>query len=78
MDPDLKALRNDRWAKAFSESATEESAKESIDRKATIVIEHLIQASDVAHTMQVREAMFKSYFFLFLRTTGLLTLAFLF
>lgn len=27
---------------------------ESFNRKATIVIEHLIQASDVAHTMQVR------------------------
>ena len=26
----------------------------SFNRKATIVIEHLIQASDVAHTMQVR------------------------
>jgi hypothetical protein len=28
-------------------------AKDALNRKATIVIEHLIQASDVAHTMQV-------------------------
>ena len=57
MDKDLKALRNDRWAKAFAEApmaatADEALAKESVDRKATIVIEHLIQASDIAHTMQ--------------------------
>ena len=57
MDKDLKALRNDRWAKAFAEApmattADKALAKESVDRKATIVIEHLIQASDIAHTMQ--------------------------
>ena len=55
MDKDLKNLRNNRWEKAF---ATKESAEEveseitARNRKATIVIEHLIQASDVAHTMQ--------------------------
>jgi class 3 adenylate cyclase len=49
MDKDLKDLRNARWNKAFSETATDEFDH---DRKATIVIEHLIQASDVAHTMQ--------------------------
>ena len=52
MDKDLKTLRNARWDKAFSESAASESASDSVNRKATIVIEHLIQASDVAHTMQ--------------------------
>eukprot|EP00977_Amphora_coffeiformis_P000684 scaffold149_cov179-Amphora_coffeaeformis.AAC.7 len=54
MDKDLKELRNARWAKAFSESATAatESEKDAVDRKATIVIEHIIQASDIAHTMQ--------------------------
>eukprot|EP00980_Cylindrotheca_fusiformis_P019531 scaffold6768_cov109-Cylindrotheca_fusiformis.AAC.6 len=46
-DEELVALRNNRWAKAFS--AEEESA---VDMKATIVIEHIIQAADVAHTMQ--------------------------
>jgi hypothetical protein len=52
MDKDLKTLRNNRWSMAFSKDKTEESAKDAIDRKATIVIEHLIQASDVSHTMQ--------------------------
>jgi len=51
MDKDLKQLRNDRWDKAFK-LETEESSREKKNRKATIVIEHLIQASDVAHTMQ--------------------------
>ena len=55
MDKDLKTLRNGRWERAFHapESATHENARDTVNRKATIVIEHLIQASDVAHTMQV-------------------------
>jgi class 3 adenylate cyclase len=52
VDKELKNLRNDRWEKAFSDINHEEDAQVSINRKATIVIEHLIQASDVAHTMQ--------------------------
>ena len=53
MDKDLKQLRNQRWDKAFSEgSRLGESVTVNTNRKATIVIEHLIQASDVAHTMQ--------------------------
>jgi len=52
MDKDLKQLRNQRWEKAFSEKVMEESPQDTVNRKATIVIEHLIQASDVAHTMQ--------------------------
>ena len=55
-DKDLKTLRNDRWAKAFDQKTYNEMpglpSKEEIDRKATIVIEHLIQASDISHTMQ--------------------------
>jgi hypothetical protein len=51
MDKDLKQLRNARWEKAFAPNC-DETDKEQINRKATIVIEHLIQASDVAHTMQ--------------------------
>lgn len=50
-DKDLKQLRNDRWDRAFGKN-TETDVTRAIDRKATIVIEHLIQASDVAHTMQ--------------------------
>jgi class 3 adenylate cyclase len=54
MDKELKTLRNNRWAKAFSDDARghKESREDVVDRKATIVIEHLIQASDISHTMQ--------------------------
>jgi hypothetical protein len=51
MDKDLKAFRNSRWEKAFSRNQ-EENSEKAANRKATIVIEHLIQASGVAHTMQ--------------------------
>ncbi|KAL3922057.1 MAG: hypothetical protein SGILL_002411 [Bacillariaceae sp.] len=52
-DPDLKKLRNDRWQKAFGETHRNSGDRRtSVDRQATIVIEHLIQASDVSHTMQ--------------------------
>jgi 3'5'-cyclic nucleotide phosphodiesterase len=53
MDKDLKQLRNDRWNRAFyNQDDNGELPRDKINRKATIVIEHLIQASDVAHTMQ--------------------------
>jgi len=52
VDKELQALRKSRWETAFSDTATDEGDIESEDRKATIVIEHLIQASDVSHTMQ--------------------------
>ena len=57
MDKELGAARKARWNKAFDEGAAdgsekvEETSQEAINRKATIVIEHLIQASDVSHTM---------------------------
>eukprot|EP00980_Cylindrotheca_fusiformis_P020999 scaffold7994_cov123-Cylindrotheca_fusiformis.AAC.2 len=55
-DKDLQALRKARWEMAFqnvdSISESLDDSVESEDRKATIVIEHLIQASDVSHTMQ--------------------------
>jgi class 3 adenylate cyclase len=51
MDKDLKAKRNRGWELAFNESH-DDSEADAINRKATIVIAHLIQASDVAHTMQ--------------------------
>jgi len=50
-DKELGAARKARWEKAFSEEFAEDHRTEK-NRKATIVIEHLIQASDVAHTMQ--------------------------
>jgi hypothetical protein len=52
VDKELKTLRNSRWDRAFNESVTQVDPLEDKNRKATIVIEHLIQASDVAHTMQ--------------------------
>ena len=57
VDKDLKQLRNNRWDKAFKNSYNDSDSdldenRESVNRKATIVIEHLIQASDVSHTMQ--------------------------
>eukprot|EP00980_Cylindrotheca_fusiformis_P009471 scaffold2070_cov105-Cylindrotheca_fusiformis.AAC.2 len=60
VDKELQALRKARWETAFSNVDSAEAAVglsdddivESEDRKATIVIEHLIQASDVSHTMQ--------------------------
>lgn len=53
-DRDLGAMRKARWAKAFGRDpeATEDEDIRAMDRKATIVLEHVIQASDVAHTMQ--------------------------
>jgi class 3 adenylate cyclase len=52
MDKDLKSIRNGLWEKAFNEAPDDNNPEEAVNRKATIVIEHMIQASDVAHTMQ--------------------------
>jgi hypothetical protein len=53
-DKDMGALRKARWAKAFGRdpNAGDDEDASAMDRKATIVLEHVIQASDVAHTMQ--------------------------
>ena len=57
---EMKELRNDRWDKAFNmldygsidgESLGSED-DEGLNLKATIVLEHIIQAADVSHTMQ--------------------------
>ena len=53
MDKELKALRNSRWEKTFADKSHGADTKDNdVSRKATIVIEHIIQASDVSHTMQ--------------------------
>ena len=58
VDKDLKALRNARWDKAFNSLENSsgnfevENPRDEVNRKATIVIEHIIQASDISHTMQ--------------------------
>jgi class 3 adenylate cyclase len=55
-DKEQAVFRKKRWAKAFNNEegleSMAESSTEAVNRKATIVIEHLIQASDVSHTMQ--------------------------
>jgi hypothetical protein len=45
-DKELNDLRKKRWDLAFGKD------QNNTDLRATIVIEHLIQASDVSHTMQ--------------------------
>jgi 3'5'-cyclic nucleotide phosphodiesterase/Adenylate and Guanylate cyclase catalytic domain len=54
-DKDLKSFREERWDQVFTNSSSSSSvtADETNNaRKNAIVIEHLIQASDVVHTMQ--------------------------
>lgn len=51
-DKELSVLRKKRWSKAFGGACPDETYVDIANRKATIMIEHLIQASDVAHTMQ--------------------------
>ena len=50
-DKELNDLRKRRWQKAFETSSSNGAATNN-DLRATIVMEHIIQASDVAHTMQ--------------------------
>eukprot|EP00980_Cylindrotheca_fusiformis_P016507 scaffold4917_cov120-Cylindrotheca_fusiformis.AAC.5 len=50
VDKELQALRKARWESAFADTLVQDETSD--DCKATIVIEHLIQASDVSHTMQ--------------------------
>lgn len=56
VDKDMKNLRNERWDKAFKKgdnaNHVDENPRDEVNRKATIVIEHIIQASDISHTMQ--------------------------
>jgi class 3 adenylate cyclase len=56
-DKELQGQRKKRWENAFQKYSTPSNARQStplddVNRKATIVMEHLIQASDVSHTMQ--------------------------
>jgi 3'5'-cyclic nucleotide phosphodiesterase len=54
VDKDLKATRNARWDRVFQEGPVACACSNAlfVNRKATLVLEHLMQASDVAHTMQ--------------------------
>jgi hypothetical protein len=55
-DRQVNENRQAKWEKAFKKSAFEDATplqlQEDMNRKATSVIEHIIQVSDVAHTMQ--------------------------
>ncbi len=52
-DKELSTWRKNRWDKVFHDEAAIVTDIETMnDRKATIVFEYIIQASDVAHTMQ--------------------------
>ncbi|CAB9500679.1 hydroxynicotinate 3-monooxygenase [Seminavis robusta] len=49
---EMRAFREARIQKAFSEEHNDSDIEENIQRRATIGVEYLIQASDVCHTMQ--------------------------
>lgn len=54
-DPKLCELRTKRWEKAFQTEGSdrsEESPDQISSAKATVVFDHVIQASDISHTMQ--------------------------
>jgi hypothetical protein len=51
IDNEFKDLRKQRWQDAFHGDGSLPPGKIS-DMRATIVMEHIIQASDVSHTMQ--------------------------
>jgi class 3 adenylate cyclase len=51
-DKELGTLRKNRWDDAFSSPAEGNDTSLDRNRKATIVFEHIIQASDVSHCMQ--------------------------
>jgi 3'5'-cyclic nucleotide phosphodiesterase len=51
-DKELNDLRKNRWNKAFIMAGSVTCHREMQSLRAMIVIEHVIQASDVSHTMQ--------------------------
>jgi class 3 adenylate cyclase len=51
-DKELKQDRDARWEKVFGDSHSVSTDEHLNQLKAGIVLEHLIQASDIAHTMQ--------------------------
>jgi hypothetical protein len=49
-DKELNDLRKNRWDRAFGDNNDDDEVNHNL--RATIVIEHIMQASDVSHTMQ--------------------------
>eukprot|EP00980_Cylindrotheca_fusiformis_P002004 scaffold444_cov109-Cylindrotheca_fusiformis.AAC.1 len=54
-DQDLRALRQSRWDTVFNNDKSPNPDVSQRYCKATLVIEHIMQASDIAHTMQAWE-----------------------
>lgn len=54
LDVENREIRANRWERSFRRKgmSTGESISATVNRRATSVLEHIIQASDVAHTMQ--------------------------
>jgi len=57
MDKILCTMRRERWARAFDDinsipQSQSDSIQDNLNRKASVVLEYIIQASDVSHTMQ--------------------------
>ena len=53
-DNNLTAFRKARWDKAFKNGEAQSGCEDEgqVNSQATVIIEHLMQASDVSHTMQ--------------------------
>jgi 3'5'-cyclic nucleotide phosphodiesterase len=51
-DLELREDRKLRWDRAFAATASRLTSSEMLNRRATIVVDCLLQASDIAHTMQ--------------------------
>ena len=63
-DKELSALRKNRWNKAFNDTPEDESPADAANRKATIVIEHLIQAvrTNSRWMLRLRFSLFLEHF----------------
>ena len=48
-DADLAKHRRGRWERCFGDAAPEIKSLEDVSRKASVVVEYIMQASDVAH-----------------------------
>jgi 3'5'-cyclic nucleotide phosphodiesterase/Adenylate and Guanylate cyclase catalytic domain len=51
-DKDLQTMRNAQWEDVFGEYATCATTDQADNKRATIILQLIIQASDVSHTMQ--------------------------
>mmetsp|Transcript_1046 Transcript_1046/g.2212 ORF Transcript_1046/g.2212 Transcript_1046/m.2212 type:complete len:1145 (-) Transcript_1046:169-3603(-) len=53
LDEELRTIRKTRWEKAFVEQHLDDYGEESRrNYQATVLLEHVIQAADIAHTME--------------------------